>query len=64
MDFGEGSLFFSSSNANDLFLCIQPVLESHLFMDNAIATIRNGDFDNEKAIESDKVIRFNKIKNL
>jgi cupin superfamily acireductone dioxygenase involved in methionine salvage len=62
MDFGEGSMYFSSHSANDLFLCICPVLESHIFMDKAVATLRLGEFDNENALETDKLIHYNKMK--
>lgn len=61
LDFGDGYLFLLGPNAEKIYACIKPLLESYYFMDKSIATLRTGDFQHPEAKETDYQLRFAKF---
>lgn len=64
MDFGDGYLFIVGENAEQIYTCIKPLLESHYFMDRSVATLRSGSFEKQNALEKDYVLRYKLLSHL
>ncbi|MNU63832.1 hypothetical protein D3C71_530900 [compost metagenome] len=61
MDFGDGYLFIIGENADKIYECVKPLLQSYYFMDKSIATLRTGSFEQENAQEKDFILRYSKL---
>lgn len=64
MDFGDGYLFIVGFDAEQIYNCVKPLLESHYFMDRSVATLRSGSFEKQNALERDYVLRYSKMSQL
>lgn len=64
MDFGDGYLFIVGDDAEQIYHCVKPLLESHYFMDRSVATLRSGSFEKQNAQEKDYVLRYKLLSNL
>jgi hypothetical protein len=61
LDFGDGYLFILGPNAEKIYTCVKPLLESYYFMDKSIATVRSGSFEKATAVETDYPLRYHKF---
>ena len=61
VDNGDGYLFIVGDNAERIFNCVKPLLQSFYFMDRSMVTLRTGAISDPTAQELNYLVRYSKL---
>lgn len=61
VDNGDGYLFILGDDAERIFNCVKPLLQSFYFMDRSMVTLRTGSISDPTAKELNYLIRYSKL---